>query len=638
MNVMNAYRFALIAALLWAGASPLASAQQQSPWQWSNPLPNDNFKTRVIWDGSQFVAVDIGGLIDTSPDGIDWRSTASGSLFLHAIAAGGGQYVAVGLDGGIQTSTDTVNWQTRSSPISEPLWAVIWADDGAGGQFVAVGGTWDGTPDGGDGVVVTSPDGITWTQQSVPATVTTSLDAVTWDGQRFVAAGYYGTVLTSTDAVTWTVQSSGSDERLISLASGAGTVVATGQSGSILTSPDGVAWSVARMPDGSSIDDVKWTGTQFVAVGVTFGSAWSGFVLTSPDGTTWTPQESGTNDELYTVAASADTIVALGEGEGTIISSGDGVTWTTRSSRVTSEALIAVAWTGDRFITIGDGGSVLLSTDGKSWDVLPAVLPFYPTDVTWGGDRFVAVGYGGEIATSTDGAVWSPQDSTTSADIYGVTWGDNQFVAVGTVPPTMIGGSSHAVILTSPDGVAWTIQDSQTVDGDSLLAVTWGGNQFVAVGGGPTVIFTSPDGQNWTRRQLAPGRGPYLSSVTWNGSLYVAVGSVFEIPIDPRVIATSPDGVDWTFQTPPVDNVGYVTALTSVVWSQGQFVAVGGFGIELHSYDGIIWFSGFTGSLVEFSDIATDGRTCVAVGIDGGILTNPTCGIDRIFANSFEGR
>jgi hypothetical protein len=66
------------------------------------------------------------------------------------------------------------------------------------------------------GRCATSPDGITWTEQTNLGTVTgnlTFLYSVAWTGSRFVAVGYQTTAspnisrcATSPDGVTWTIQ------------------------------------------------------------------------------------------------------------------------------------------------------------------------------------------------------------------------------------------------------------------------------------------------------------------------------------------------------------------------------------------------------------------------------------------------
>jgi len=79
-----------------------------------------------------------------------------------------------------------------------------------------------------------------------------------------------------------------------------------------------------------------------------------------------------------------------------------------------------------------------------------------------------------------------------------------------------------APILTSPDGVTWTARTSGT---DRLYGVTWGGNQFVAVGDyqyGDDTILTSPNGVTWTARTSGTPNG--LRGVTWGVNRFVAVG------------------------------------------------------------------------------------------------------------------
>jgi photosystem II stability/assembly factor-like uncharacterized protein len=98
----------------------------------------------------------------------------------------------------------------------------------------------------------------------------------------------------------------------------------------------------------------------------------------------------------------------------------------------------------------------------------------------------VAVGEGnrGTILTSPDGVTWTARDSKTFTglhfnDLYGITYGNNQFVAVGW----------NGTIRTSPNGTTWMVRTSDT--SSPLRAVTYGGGQFVAVGDAGTIL-TSP--------------------------------------------------------------------------------------------------------------------------------------------------
>jgi len=55
--------------------------------------------------------------------------------------------------------------------------------------------------------------------------------------------GFYGTILTSPDGISWTERTSGTWEYLRGVIYGNGLFVTVGQSGIILTSPDGNSWT-----------------------------------------------------------------------------------------------------------------------------------------------------------------------------------------------------------------------------------------------------------------------------------------------------------------------------------------------------------------------------------------------------------
>ena len=140
---------------------------------------------KVVWSGTQFVAVGRSGTILTSPNGINWTSRNGPPNDLYAIAWSGTQFVAVGASGTIVTSPDGTNWTPRTSGTLNNLWSIAWS----GTQFVA---------GGYGGTILASPNGITWTQRSSPATGT--LFGITWRITQFVAVGYGATggiILTS---------------------------------------------------------------------------------------------------------------------------------------------------------------------------------------------------------------------------------------------------------------------------------------------------------------------------------------------------------------------------------------------------------------------------------------------------------
>jgi serine/threonine protein kinase len=137
----------------------------------------------VVWSGSQFVAVGVGGTIRTSPDGHTWAAQNAGtSPLLECVAWSGSQFVAVGSKSTILTSPDGRTWTAQNAGTSRRLVGVAWSSL----LFVAVGD---------NGTVLTSPDGRTWTAQN--AGTSQLLYSVVWSGSQFVAVGNAGTIVTS---------------------------------------------------------------------------------------------------------------------------------------------------------------------------------------------------------------------------------------------------------------------------------------------------------------------------------------------------------------------------------------------------------------------------------------------------------
>jgi len=308
----------------------------------------------VAWSGTQFVAVGLGGVVETSPDGITW--TNRGSAFATSLSASdlrgvvwqNNRFLAVGVNGGsencsggsaacpgailarqdsIMSSTDGITWTSSVStgslaglPDNSELNGIVWD----GSEFVAVGDQIDGTGSevGDFGHVLLSTDGLNWSATTQYGTSNSAgampaLTAVTWSGAQFVAVG--DGILPSANGNAWTVNSLTGN--YTGVASSGTIFVATGLSGALYSSPDGQNWTQHAV---TSLDlyGVAWSGEQFVAVG-------AGIILTSHDGLTWTTRSAGTSSHLYGVTWSGTQFVAVGAGA--IVTSPDGATWTSQS-------------------------------------------------------------------------------------------------------------------------------------------------------------------------------------------------------------------------------------------------------------------------------------------------------------------
>jgi hypothetical protein len=265
----------------------------------------------------------------------------------------------------IADSTISIGFSQSTVGTTDTLYKICYGN----GLYVAVGPY----------NILTSPDGITWTQRNPYS----SSYAVTYGNGLYVAVGRRGGINTSPDGITWTSRTSGTMEDLNAVIYGNGLYVVVGEAGTILTSPDGITWTQQNSGASNGLNGVIYANGLYVVVSYQL-------ILTSPDGITWTQQNPGTSNDLNGVTYGNGLFVAVGTG-GTILSSPDGINWTTQTSGITS----------------------------------------FLYEITYGNGLYVAVSYGGIILTSPDGITWTQQTSGTTSNLLGITYGNGLYVAVG---------------------------------------------------------------------------------------------------------------------------------------------------------------------------------------------------------------
>lgn len=260
------------------------------------------------------------------------RSAASPEALYGVCVGPTGTLVAVGASGGVDalilSSADGITWTERTNPKNVGLFQVTYAL----GLFVAVG-----EPDGIDTYTLTSPDGITWTERATPqnrglidvvASPTTLVAVGDFDGvDAYIASSANGTA--------WTERANPSAKGLgaVTYAPELGLFCAVGGlnfgASYIVTSPDGAVWTARTDPAGGEmIQGVVWAGNQFVASGYTPGGA-SAYVIASADGITWRVLP----DNLRTIGS-----------------------W----------SLYSMCWTGSRIVAVNPLG-LLESRNGEQW-------------------------------------------------------------------------------------------------------------------------------------------------------------------------------------------------------------------------------------------------------------------------------
>jgi len=279
-------------------------------------------------------------------------------------------------------------------------------------NIVAVGATTLGTA-----YVATSPDGVTWTSQTVSGAILNGV-AYSSDLDLYCAVGNTGEVVTSDDGgVTWTSQTSGASFSFSAVYWNGSLFVAVGTAG-IYTSPDGVTWTSRTSPIGSGgYKALTMQGSRLIAVGDDGSTGKSAY---SDNGTSWT----GADISLwfyYGAAANSTVIIASGN-NGRISTSASGTSWTAQSSG-TTQNLFDVEWNGSLFCAVGTN-MIRTSPDGVTWTQRGGTLSNrFLTGIAWTGTQFVAVGSSNapvtpRAYTSPDGLTWTEQSTGLSSAYF----------------------------------------------------------------------------------------------------------------------------------------------------------------------------------------------------------------------------
>jgi len=275
-------------------------------------LPEGVIKPQQYWNNDVHQALGSLAVLEWVPTATpvdnNWRSVCrseSLNLFVAVSSTGSGNQV--------MTSQDGFDWIIRTTPTPTKGWvSVIWVE--TLGLFIAAA----------QGGIMTSPDGITWTLETIPAAngwhdlawseSLHLLVAVSWDGHP-------NQVMTSPNAHTWTLRTTPlnqqwegvirSDQKGLFIA-GADSGVATSR---MMRSTDGITWTVNTIPN---ITSGAWydflyvhSWNVFIALNRDVTSA---ALLISTDGITWTIApggQGGNNWRAMAYSPEFDLVVAL---------------------------------------------------------------------------------------------------------------------------------------------------------------------------------------------------------------------------------------------------------------------------------------------------------------------------------------
>jgi hypothetical protein len=548
-------------------------------------------------------------VILTSPDGTNWTANAqslwAGTLGLEAVAYGGGYFITVGFNGEYFYSLDGTNW---TAPVGDPI-----ADGEGDANGVAYGLI---GPSSSPGFVAVADEGVytntlttlgNWPLQTSPTSY--GLFGIAYNSANgFVAVGS-GLILNSPDGVTWYESTGPPNHGAVVFGNSEFVVVNNTSPYSIYTSPGGASsgpdtWTTNA--GNYAFNAIDWDGVNdiFVAVGP------NGTVANSYNGINWQPRNSSvTSNSLSAIAYGANSFVAVGAG-GTIVTSANGVNWSPVNPSVTQGSLNAITYgataTGQNLFVAGGtnsggGPEILTSLDGSSssWSIESSLTNVVIPDGSLsygyinalasgnidGTNEFVALvnisadtrAFGGSVILSaSDASTWSYDYENGIFDLLnGVAIGAN-----AAQQPVVVAVGNEGTAIWSTNLHTWTNGSGMPrLVGHNVNAVAYGSPNniptFVAVGVNNAVfppsgvIFTSADGgQTWQSAPISGAASPF-SSVTFANGFFVAATLASDYGVGGN-IWVSPDGTNWT-QTSIVAS----GALNAVASGGYQYIAVG---------------------------------------------------------------
>ncbi|HTR43718.1 MAG TPA: hypothetical protein VMH87_19065 [Pseudomonadales bacterium] len=481
----------------------------------------------VTYGNGKFVAVGSGAVI-ASPDAMAWSPAVSGLSTGSAVAGGSFGFVAINGSTNAFFSADGLNWTYH--PLSAPQgvqifsnnpviptivtffngsfligaskfvtsmsadWYIFASSNGSDWTTNALGNMYTGT--GGfnynffmtgnkqavtegeaDGIsfLQFSPDGIDWTQTNISFPFFYK-SAGAYGNGMYVFVGANGNVV-SPDLLNWSTQqynppsAIGPTSTFNSIAYSNGTYVVATSSSFVVSTNDSVYAIASNTP---SLSFVVAYYNSFVGVGS------SGQIYQSTNGFAWYQHNSGTANNLHSVAAGNNLLVAVGD-NGAVQTSPTGVIWTSRASG-TSLALYGVVYSNGLYVAVGQEGTVVTSSDGITWTAQDSTELNNLLAVTYGSAGFLAVGLGSTMVTSPDGINWNQHPPIGVGSFQTATFGNGYYLVAGT----------NGLVMTSPDGFNWTARNVGVLGGQTLYGSGFLNGRFDVVGANGTVVESDP--------------------------------------------------------------------------------------------------------------------------------------------------
>ncbi|MGZ0654847.1 PKD domain-containing protein [Coraliomargarita sp. W4R72] len=515
---------------------------------------------------------------------------------------------------GITSSSDGSNWQSRILSNFTPSGIATGTD-----RIVVVGRGYDYTLSGWFPMTVVSTDGVTWTYQNHDPLL--RLNAVAFAAGVFVAVGDDGIILTSPDGSSWTSQSVTTQDlySVITIDSG---FVTSGQQGTVMTSLDGGTWIPASTPTTSStLRSLATDGVKVAGVGLGGEYWWS-----DNGGIDWESRSFGlskfsptmiTHGENLWIAAYSSYVSASASYELNLAVSSDGLKWGMLPSIVTSSTTRSIRLEDGRLWIYGATGKILRSALLETSNNAPTIEVNWPAALTVRSDINLSATVNDADGDAVD-VFWDLHNHHSYQFGSNVT---HRFLIGGSVELTAWasdgrgGHSSSSRSYSINDPLLFWSDITPSALATASFVTSTCGNGVAVIAGGSTIADALDDeiteSSAWIKRSLPDSSNWNTNGVAYRGPGFVAVGYKYDFSVNAwrSAVRFSSDGQTWSAHQ-FIDG----SKLNAVASADNAYVAVGNEGNIFRSSDGLSWTSSSSGVTTNLNAVAFSGTRGLAVG------------------------
>lgn len=277
-------------------------------------------------------------------DVTDWVSRTSGlvtryyraihfvqQLNLWVVAGG---WVAFGETVFLATSSDAISWTQRTPNTTQEIKAIA-----SGNGVIVYVGT--------NGAYGYSYDGVTWTG----ATLSGQFQDITFGAGLFVAVRD-ANIVSSPDGITWTQRANHGAATFYAVTYANGLFIAVGNTNTVYVSSNGISWYSRNIS--GDIGSVACTSVTY-AFGYYWLVATSGKCARSEDGFNWTVVDVGAGTNQLNYIIHADGLLVIAALNDALYISRDGKTWYTRVSPFSGSSALRLAYGRGLIAAISSG-------------------------------------------------------------------------------------------------------------------------------------------------------------------------------------------------------------------------------------------------------------------------------------------